>query len=45
VVTHEAPVGSIGRSVAAIAAMPETLAPPTALRVVSDRGVEELGWA
>lgn len=45
IVTHEAPVASVTRSVAAIAAMPETLAPPTALRVVSDRGVEELGWA
>jgi homoserine dehydrogenase len=44
IVTHEAPVGSVARSVRAIAAMPETLEPPTALRVVSDRGVEELGW-
>ncbi|MCS7007330.1 MAG: homoserine dehydrogenase [Thermoleophilia bacterium] len=44
IVTHEAPVASVARSVAAIAAMPEALAPPTALRVVSDRGVEELGW-
>ncbi|MFO7571156.1 MAG: homoserine dehydrogenase [Gaiellaceae bacterium] len=44
IVTHEVTVGSIARSVRAIAAMPETLGFPTALRVISDRGVEELGW-
>lgn len=45
IVTHEATVGSIARSVDAIAALPEALGAPTALRVVSDRGVGELGWA
>jgi homoserine dehydrogenase len=44
IVTHEAPAGSLAAALEAITAMPETRGAPVALRVVSDRGVEELGW-
>ena len=44
VVTHEASAARLAASLRQIAAMPETRGSPTALRVVSDRGVEELGW-
>jgi homoserine dehydrogenase len=44
VVTHETSAARLARSLHEIAAMPETRGAPTALRVVSDRGVEELGW-
>jgi len=45
VVTHEAPAGSVGAALAAIRALPESRGEASALPVVSDRGVEELGWA
>jgi homoserine dehydrogenase len=45
VVTHEAATGALGAALAQIADLPETRERPMALPVVSDRGVEELGWA
>jgi homoserine dehydrogenase len=45
VVTHEAPGGDLEDALEEIAALPETKSPPSALPVVSDRGVPELGWA
>jgi homoserine dehydrogenase len=45
VVTHEAPSGRVEAALAAIRALPESRGGATALPVVSDRGVEELGWA
>jgi homoserine dehydrogenase len=45
VVTHEAAAGSVEASLAAIRALPESRGGASALPVVSDRGVEELGWA
>ena len=45
VVTHEAPAGRIDAALAAIRALPESRGEATALPVVSERGVEELGWA
>jgi homoserine dehydrogenase len=45
VVTHEAPCGRVQEALAEIARMPETRRPPSALAVVSDRGVAGLGWA
>ncbi|MSO57841.1 MAG: homoserine dehydrogenase [Thermoleophilia bacterium] len=45
VVTHEASAGSVHAALAAIRALPESRGDATALPVVSDRGVEELGWA
>jgi homoserine dehydrogenase len=44
VVTHEAPAGRVEAALAAIAALPESRGPATALPVVSSRGVAELGW-
>ena len=45
VVTHEAPAGRVDGALAAIGALPESRGNATALPVVSERGVEELGWA
>ncbi len=45
VVTHEAPAGQVGAALAAIRLLPESRGEATALPVVSERGVEELGWA
>ncbi|MGL6278886.1 MAG: homoserine dehydrogenase, partial [Gaiella sp.] len=45
VVTHEAPAGQVDVALAAIRALPESRGEATAIPVVSDRGVEELGWA
>jgi homoserine dehydrogenase len=45
VVTHETPAGRVEAALAAIRALPESRGEASALPVVSDRGVEELGWA
>jgi homoserine dehydrogenase len=45
IVTHEAPAGGLARALAAIRSLPESRGEASALPVVSDRGVEELGWA
>jgi homoserine dehydrogenase len=45
VVTHEAPAGRVEAALAAIRALPESRGEASALPVVSERGVEELGWA
>ena len=45
VVTHEAPAGRVEAALTAIRALPESRGEATALPVVSERGVEELGWA
>jgi homoserine dehydrogenase len=44
VVTHEAPAGRVEAALTAIRALAESRGGATALPVVSDRGVEELGW-
>jgi homoserine dehydrogenase len=44
VITHEAPAGQVDAALAAIRALPESRGEATALPVVSERGVEELGW-
>jgi homoserine dehydrogenase len=45
VVTHEAAAGRVERALGAILALPESRGDATAIPVVSERGVEELGWA
>jgi homoserine dehydrogenase len=45
VVTHEAPWGQVAAALDEIGALPESRERPTALRVISDRGVAGLGWA
>jgi predicted regulator of amino acid metabolism with ACT domain len=45
VVTHEAPTGRVETALGAIRSLPESRGEARALPVVSDRGVEELGWA
>src|SRR5262249_1577565 len=45
VVTHEAPYGQLRAALDDIDALEETRAAASALPVVSDRGVAELGWA
>jgi homoserine dehydrogenase len=45
VVTHEAPIGRVQAALEAIRALPESRGEASAMPVVSDRGVEELGWA
>ncbi len=45
VVTHEGGSGAMQAALAEIAALPETKAPPVALPVISERGVEERQWA
>jgi homoserine dehydrogenase len=44
VVTHEAPSGRVAAALQAISELPESRARPSALRVISDRGVPGLGW-
>jgi homoserine dehydrogenase len=44
VVTHEAPAGHLEAALDAIRALPVSRGAATALPVVSERGVEELGW-
>lgn len=44
VVTHEAPAGRVDAALAAIRALPDSRGEATALPVVSERGVAELGW-
>jgi len=45
VVLHECRSGELGAALAEIAQLPETRQRPTALPVISDRGVPGLGWA
>jgi homoserine dehydrogenase len=45
VVTHEAAAGRLNAALSRIAELPETRERPLSLPVISDRGVEELGWA
>ena len=45
IVAHEAPYGRVEAALEEIAALPETAGGPSALAVVSDRGVAGLGWA
>ncbi len=45
IVTHEAPCGRVDEALDEIAALPGTRRRPSALSVVSDRGVVGLGWA
>jgi homoserine dehydrogenase len=45
VVTHEAPAGKVEQALAAIRALSVSRGDASAMPVVSDRGVEELGWA
>jgi homoserine dehydrogenase len=44
VITHEAAAGHVEAALAAIRALPESRGEAIALPVVSERGVEELGW-
>jgi homoserine dehydrogenase len=43
-VTHEARAGSVEEALAEIASLPETQSPPSALPVISSRGVTGAGW-
>jgi homoserine dehydrogenase len=43
-VTHEARAGSVEEALAEIAALPETQSRPSALPVISSRGVTGAGW-
>lgn len=45
VVTHECPSGSVMEALAAISKLPESRTEPSAMRVISDRGVAGLGWS
>jgi homoserine dehydrogenase len=45
VVTHETRTGALDEALDAIEALPEVRRRPVPLPVISDRGVEELGWA
>jgi homoserine dehydrogenase len=45
VVTHEAPEGDLRAALEEIAELPESREAPSALPVISDRGVPGLGWA
>jgi hypothetical protein len=44
-VLHDAPEGKVLAALDAIAALPDTRSRPTALPVISDRGVAGLGWS
>ena len=44
VVTHETASGDLSAALADISELPEARQPPTALPVISDRGVPGLGW-
>jgi homoserine dehydrogenase len=43
-VTHEARAGAVEAALSEIAELPETQAPPSALPVISSRGVTGMGW-
>ena len=43
-VTHEAPAGAVEAALREIAELPETQSPPSALPVISSRGVTGVGW-
>jgi hypothetical protein len=45
IVTHEAPAGRVEAALEAIAELPVSRGDAKAIPVVSQRGVEELGWA
>jgi homoserine dehydrogenase len=45
VVTHEAKSGALAEALNAVSSLDEVRMRPTPLPVISDRGVEELGWA
>jgi homoserine dehydrogenase len=45
VVTHEGAEGDLRSALREIESLPETKSPPSALPVISDRGVPGLGWA
>ena len=45
VVTHEGAEGDLRSALREIESLPETTGPPSALPVISDRGVAELGWS
>jgi homoserine dehydrogenase len=45
VVTHDAPAGRVASALDAIRSLPESRGDASAIPVVSERGVEELGWA
>ena len=45
IVTHEAPAGDLDAALEEIGELEESKAPPSALPVISDRGVPGLGWA
>jgi homoserine dehydrogenase len=45
IVLHEAPEGSVKAALQEIAQLPEAQGRPTALPVISDRGVADLGWS
>jgi homoserine dehydrogenase len=45
IVTHEAPHGRLAAALAEIGALPESRSTPSALSVISDRGVPGLGWS
>jgi homoserine dehydrogenase len=45
IVLHEAAEGRVKAALAEIAALPEAQGQPTALPVISDRGVSDLGWS
>jgi homoserine dehydrogenase len=44
IVTHEAPAGAVEAALKEITALPETEGPPSALPVISSRGVTGMGW-
>ena len=45
VVTHEGAEGDLRSALREIESLPESTSPPSALPVISDRGVAELGWS
>lgn len=45
VVTHESPAGDVMEALAGIESLTESRTKPSAMRVISDRGVTELGWS
>jgi homoserine dehydrogenase len=45
VVTHQARAGALEAALAEIAGLPETQSPPSAMPVISSRGVTGMGWS
>ena len=45
IVTHEAPEGRLAAALTEIGTLPESRSTPSALSVISDRGVPGLGWS